>query len=339
MTRACRPGVSFLIAFGCAGCTSVQSALDPHGTIASELLRLIELIAFVCALVWLSVVVFLVIALMQQRRATDPAQPPLALEAATERRMGVAVTAALIGTVLIITAFTALSFATTRRLSLAEGNPIIIELRGYQWWWEVTYPDPHPDRIVVTANEIHIPVDHPVKIKLSAADVIHSFWVPSLAGKQDLIPGRDNTITLNAKRPGIYRGQCAEFCGFQHAHMALLVVAQSEAEYDAWRNAQLAASRPPSDAEQTRGRDVFEAKACATCHTLRGTNAAGKLGPDLTHVASRMSIAAGVLETTRGSLAAWIADPQTLKPGNNMPQVSLSADELNAVSSYMASLQ
>ncbi len=338
MIHACRSGVAILIALGCAGCTGVQSALDPHGTVAAQLSWLIELIVFVCALVWLAVICFLAAALVPGRQAGDPAAR-LVLDAPAERRMGVVVAVALAGTVLIITAFTALSFAATRRLNLTEADPVTIELTGYQWWWEVKYPDPQPDRVLVTANEIHVPVGRTIRIKLAAADVIHSFWVPSLAGKQDLIPGRDNTITLNADRPGIYRGQCAEFCGFQHAHMALLVIAQSEAEYEAWRSAQLAAATSPSDAEQARGRDVFEGKACAVCHTVRGTSAAGRLGPDLTHVASRKSIAGGALETTRGSLAAWIADPQTVKPGNNMPQVSLSADELNALSSYMASLQ
>jgi cytochrome c oxidase subunit 2 len=328
-----------LLPLCCVGCNGVQSALDPHGTVASELLRLIELIVLVCAIVWLGVMAVLVAALLRRREPLDPAREQLELDAASEHRMRIVVASAIGATVIVITAFTALSFATTRHLTLADANPIEIEVKGYQWWWEVRYSDPEPNRVLVSANEIHLPVGRAVHIKLSAADVIHSFWIPSLAGKQDLIPGRDDSITLNAQRAGIYRGQCAEFCGFQHAHMAMLVIAQPPAEFEAWRNAQLATARLPTDAEQATGQDVFEAKACATCHSVRGTNAAGKLGPDLTHIASRKSIAAGLLETTRGSLAAWIADPQTLKPGNNMPQLSLTADELRAVSAYMASLQ
>jgi len=169
--------------------------------------------------------------------------------------------------------------------------------------------------------------------------VIHSFWVPSLAGKLDLIPGRQNVLTFTASRPGLYRGQCAEFCGLQHAHMAVLVFAENEASFEAWRRAQIAPAAEPTDAETQAGRQVFVDKACSTCHTVRGTRAQGTLGPDLTHVASRATIAAGLLPTTRGSLGAWIADPQTLKPGNNMPMVSLTPDELTAVSAYMASLK
>jgi cytochrome c oxidase subunit 2 len=155
----------------------------------------------------------------------------------------------------------------------------------------------------------------------------------------DLIPGRDNEITFEARRPGIYRGQCAQFCGLQHAHMAFLVVAERPAEFEAWRRAQLQPARSPSNDEEEAGRKVFLAKPCAACHTIAGTTASGTLGPDLTHVASRKYIGAGLVETTRGALAAWIADPQTLKPGVNMPLVPLSSDELRAVSAYLASLK
>jgi cytochrome c oxidase subunit 2 len=163
--------------------------------------------------------------------------------------------------------------------------------------------------------------------------------VPSLAGKQDLIPGRDNAITFTALRPGVYRGQCAEFCGLQHARMAMVVIAETPQDFAAWRRAQSNAAASPGDAEQQLGQDVFVNKAFGACHTVRGTAAKGTLGPDLTHVASRRTIAAGVFETTRGSLAAWIADPQTIKPGNNMPMVPLNPDELNAVSAYLANLK
>jgi cytochrome c oxidase subunit 2 len=169
--------------------------------------------------------------------------------------------------------------------------------------------------------------------------VIHSFWVPNLAGKQDLIPGRANSLTFVAARPGVYRGQCAEFCGLQHAHMALLVVAQDAASFAAWRAAQLREAAAPRDAEAEQGRAFFISKQCAACHTVRGTSAAGTLGPDLTHVGGRAAIAAGVLPTTRGSLAAWIADPQTIKPGNNMPMVPMTPEQLRAVSAWLAELQ
>jgi cytochrome c oxidase subunit 2 len=242
-------------------------------------------------------------------------------------------------TVVIIIGLTLLSFFMTRGLTAANADALVLRLRGYQWWWEATYMDPRPDRTFTVANEIHVPVGRPVRILLEAPDVIHSFWVPSLAGKQDLIPGRANEITIVAQRPGVYRGQCAEFCGLQHAHMAFLVVAEAPADFASWRAAQLQPGSAPSTDEQEAGLRVFLAKPCAACHRIQGTPASGTLGPDLTHVGSRQYIAAGLLPTTRGSLAAWIADPQTLKPGNNMPMVSLTGDELRAVSAYMASLK
>ena len=150
-----------------------------------------------------------------------------------------------------------MSYAATRALSVAASDPLAIRLRGYQWWWEITYVDAQPDRTLITANEIHIPVGRPVRIELSAADVIHSFWVPNLAGKQDLIPGRSNDLTFIADRPGVYRGQCTEFCGLQHAHMALLVIVEEQAAFEAWREAQLQAARLPETAEQEAGRVFF----------------------------------------------------------------------------------
>jgi cytochrome c oxidase subunit 2 len=163
--------------------------------------------------------------------------------------------------------------------------------------------------------------------------------VPSLSGKQDLIPGRPNELTVRADHSGVYRGQCAEFCGMQHAHMAFLVVADTQEQFDKWAADQRKPAQAISEEEIAAGRDAFLVKPCASCHTIRGTAAAGTTGPDLTHIGSRRYIAAGLFETTRGSLAAWIADPQTLKPGNNMPNVPLTADELRSISAYMASLK
>jgi cytochrome c oxidase subunit II len=176
-------------------------------------------------------------------------------------------------------------------------------------------------------------------VLLSSQDVIHSFWVPNLAGKQDLIPGRDNGLDFTVQKAGTYRGQCAEYCGVQHAHMAFTVVALEPTDFDAWRQAQLRPGTEPTGPEQEAGRQAFLIRKCAGCHTVRGTPAKGVTGPDLTHLASRLTIAAGLFETTRGSLAAWIADPQNLKPGNNMPMVDLGADELKAISAYLISLR
>lgn len=307
-----------------------------HGAAAINLKQLIVLIVAVCSVVWALVIVVLIRALW--RRGSGREQP-IDLNPATEHRMTIAVIAATAATIIVITAFTVSSFFTTRALGVANKDDLTIKVRGQQWWWSVEYFGSAPDQRFETANELHIPVGRDVRIRLESADVIHSFWVPSLAGKQDLIPGRANELTIRAERPGVYRGQCAEFCGLQHAHMAFVVVAEQDAVFEAWLRAQRETAGETPDAEIAAGQQVFLSRPCAACHTIRGTSARGTIGPDLTHVGGRKYIAAGLFETTPGSLAAWIADPQTLKPGNNMPMVPLSADELRSVSAYLASLK
>src|SRR4051794_37287431 len=318
-----------------AGCTGWQSTLDPHGASAIDIKHHIVLIVAVCSGVWALVMLVLIGALARSRVREQPVNP----DPVVERRLTRAVVAAMTATVAIILAFTMAAFFTTRALSVAGRDDLTIKVQGQQWWWNVEYVGSTPDRHFTTANEIHVPVGVNVRFLLESSDVIHSFWVPSLAGKQDLIPGRRNEITVRAERVGLYRGQCAEFCGLQHAHMALLVVAEEQAAFDKWLHSQQASASQPSNPEAAAGEQVFLSRPCAACHTIRGTSAAGTTGPDLTHVGGRTYVAAGLLETTRGSLAAWIADPQTLKPGNNMPMVPLSADELRAVSAYLASLK
>ena len=319
-----------------AGCTGWQSAMDPMGTEAHELRALIWVFIIVAAVVWVLVMLVLAAAIMRRH---PPTSRPISPSGDSERRAAIAVSSAVVATVLVIAALTLESYLVTRQLYAGGADPLVVRVRGYQWWWEITYDNAKPARVFTTANEVHVPVGRQVSIELAAADVIHSFWVPNLAGKQDLIPGRDNQIAFTASRAGTYRGQCAEFCGLQHAHMGLLVIAESPDEFAAWCNAQLKDATVPDDAEQESGEHVVTGKACAACHTIRGTSAAGTLGPDLTHLASRSFIAAGVLPMTRGSLAAWIVDPQTIKPGNNMPMVALTADELRAASAYLASLK
>lgn len=330
--KALRAGVAVALCLLLASCAGWQSALDDHGSAARELKWLMLAIIAVCTLVWIAVMAVLVLALWRRRAlAVDGRQ--------TERRATWIVSGAVMMTLLIITGFTLASFFTTRALTLPSEGELLVRVRGIQWWWEVVYPDPDRSRAFKTANEIRIPVGRTVRLQLESPDVIHSFWVPSLAGKVDLIPGRLNELTLRADRAGVYRGQCAEFCGLQHAHMALLVIAEEQDTFDAWAEQQRGDAVISSDQEIERGRKAFLAKPCGTCHTVRGTQASGSTGPDLTHVGGRRTIGAGLLETTRGSLAAWIADPQTLKPGNNMPLVPMSAEELRAISAYMASLK
>ena len=326
----------WLFTWICPRCSDWQSVLWPGGPAAARLNWLLWVFVAVCGIVWLLVMLVLTIAVRGRHK---PPRLPLERDPRQEKASTIIVGIAVAATVLIISGLTFLSYAATRPISGEAGDTLVIRLRGYQWWWQVTYANSDASQTFRTANEIHIPVGQPVRFELSSADVIHSFWVPNLLGKQDLIPGRNNQVTLTADHPGVYRGQCAEFCGLQHAHMALLVVAEGAADYEAWRRGQLRQATPPDDAEAIKGSRFVTSHACAACHTVRGTPAAGTLGPDLTHVASRRYIAAGLLPTTRGSLAAWIVDPQTIKPGNNMPMVPMTADDVTSVSAYLATLK
>jgi cytochrome c oxidase subunit 2 len=318
------------------GCTGWQSALDVHGASAINVKQLIILIVVACSVVWTLVMIALIYALWRDRGGRGQ---PLRVDPGTERRMTISVVAAVAATVIIISAFTVASFFATRTLNAAGSDDLTIKVRGLQWWWGLEYFGSSDDRRFETANEIHIPVGRNVRLQLEGIDVIHSFWVPNLAGKQDLVPGRPNELIIRAERAGIYRGQCAEFCGLQHAHMAFFVIAEEGPVFDDWVRLQLRNANSSPDAEVAAGQQAFLAKQCAACHAIRGTSADGKTGPDLTHVGGRKYIAAGLLETTRGSLAAWIADPQTLKPGNNMPMVPLNPEELRSISAYLASLK
>jgi cytochrome c oxidase subunit 2 len=225
--------------------------------------------------------------------------------------------------------------------SYPHQRPVLtIDVTGHQWWWGVTYHFEQGPAQFRTANEIHIPVGKPVRLLLTSADVIHSFWVPRLQGKLDLIPGDTNDLRLLAKKPGLYRGQCAEFCGEQHAHMAFNVIAEDSATFQRWLGGQLADGAAPTDSITHVGQMLFVGGPCALCHTVRGTSALAQAGPDLTHVASRLTIAAGTLPNTLGNLEAWIANAQSIKPGTKMPTITqYSGTQLRALASYVASLK
>lgn len=220
------------------------------------------------------------------------------------------------------------------------GEPDLrIEVIGKQWWWDVRYYTPDGALDFITANEIHIPAGTSAEIVLRSADVLHSFWVPALAGKLDVIPGRENRLRLAAERPGMHRGQCAEYCGGPHALMAFLVVAEAPEDFERWRQRQREPAPPPRSAVARKGEQVF-LSYCAACHTVRGTPAAGELGPDLSHVGGRLSIAAGVLPNNAGTIAAWIADSQRIKPGNLMPSFGeFRGEELQALAAYVEGLK
>lgn len=212
---------------------------------------------------------------------------------------------------------------------------LTIDVTARQWFWDVRYPESG----AVTANEIHVPADTSVRVRLETEDVLHSFWVPSLNRKVDAIPGRTTSVTFHTTDPGIHRGQCAEYCGVQHANMALEVIVEPPEEFRAWLDRQAEPAREADGATVTRGSEVFFSAGCANCHTVRGTAADGDVGPDLTHVASRRRLAAATIPNTRGSLGGWVLDPQHIKPGALMPGVHLDGEETQALLDYLESLR
>lgn len=243
----------------------------------------------------------------------------------------------------VLTALLIYEIVIGNALSAGAPRPAEIEVTGKLWWWEVRYGNGNASGAgsqAVLANELYIPVGRPVEIALRTDNVIHSFWVPALAGKVDMIPGRTNRLVLEARVSGVYRGQCAEYCGMQHAWMAFYVVAVPEEAYGRWLANQAAPARETTDQFLLRGRDAFLREGCGACHTVRGTRANGVLGPDLTHVGGRLSLAAGRLDNHKGTLAGWIADSQGIKPGNLMPSTNtLSGEDLRAVAAYLESLK
>jgi cytochrome c oxidase subunit 2 len=319
-----------------AACRGWQSALDPQGPEARHLADLFWIFTAVLTAVWVLTMLALVAALRRRRPA---GADPLATDPATEGRMTAVVATAVALTAITVLVLTGVSYATQKRLFSTKADGLTIRIIGHQWWWEVRYEDPEPYKTFTTANEIHIPVGEPVKVKLNSSDVIHSFWVPTLTGKQDLITGRENEIQFTAEREGVYRGQCAEFCGWQHAHMGMLVVAKPKEEFERWREHQISAAESASDPERQRGQEIFLSKPCIMCHQVRGTPAGGRVAPDLTHVGSRQYIAAGTLPMSRGNLAAWIVDPQGIKPGVHMPLIKIEPEEIDPLVSYLEGLK
>lgn len=211
---------------------------------------------------------------------------------------------------------------------------------GHQWWWEVHYLNPDPSMQVTTANEIHIPSNRPVTIELESRDVIHSFWVPALHGKVDLIPGHPNYVRIEASHPGTYEGQCAEYCGAQHAHMRLLVIAQPSEEFQAWLSAQREPGRTPTTPEEQDGQKVFLSGPCIMCHTVRGTLAGGRVAPDLTHIGSRQFIAANSFPNDDAYLEAWVTHAQSLKPEAQMPDFTrFTGKQMRDLVAYLRQLQ
>jgi cytochrome c oxidase subunit II len=314
-----------------------SSALAPAGPLAARLAHLYWVFFAICAVVYLTVITLLVVGMKRCDEASSQ------LPAAQERRrlravaLGGIITTVVLVTLLIVTVSVGHGLNPLRR---ATPDATVVRVIARQWWWEFRYPGATPDAEVTTANELHIPVGRPVLLKLASRDVIHSFWVPSLYGKRDLIPGHDSTAYIQADRPGLFRGQCAEFCGAQHANMGFVVVAEPSDRFEAWLSKQRQPASPAlAAAEAARGRDVFLGGTCPMCHTIAGTVARASMGPDLTHVATRLTLGAGSLANARDHLAAWISDAQSIKPGNRMPPIPLPARQLADLVSYLETLQ
>jgi len=309
--------------------SSFQSALAAAGPQAAHIERLWWLMFWVASGVFTIVTAFVLGAVFLKRR-----------EPIRDDALRVGVTLGIAATVLTLFVLLVASVWTGRAVaSLGAESAVTINLTGRQWWWDAEYVDSAPSGRFHTANELHIPVGRPIVLNVTSHDVIHSFWVPNLHGKRDLIPGYTSSIWLQADTPGVYHGQCAEFCGLEHARMLLRVTAESAAEYENWRSNQVrAAAEPPGDAER-RGRDVFLHATCTQCHTIRGTIAGATMGPDLTHVASRGTLGAGTLPNTRGHLAGWVLDAQSAKPGSQMPPNSVAGGDLQMLLAYLESLK
>ena len=318
-----------------ASCTSHQSSLNPHSLEANKILDLFIVFIVVSAVVWVGILLAMGQGLLRRK---EERAGPLDLNEVAERRVAATILCLTVATGATVLALSVLSFfAQDAVIAGAARAPLQIRIFGHQWWWEVEYESPSADQTFLTANEIHVPVGLPVTLKLETRDVIHSFWAPSLNGKMDLVNDQENDLRFTVDRAGIYRGQCAEFCGLQHAHMGFEIIAEPPKEFDAWRAGQLSPARIEGEAEL--GDRVFRGKGCAVCHTIRGTPAGGKVGPDLTHVGSRREIAAAELPNNEGNLAAWIADPQHIKPGAMMPQMPLDGPDLIALVRYLGSLK
>jgi cytochrome c oxidase subunit 2 len=323
------PAVQCLPFLALAGCQQVQSVLAPHGPRAAEIAQLGWLLLAGGAAILLIVCIVLWLAIHGGRNAR-----------ARLASHSTVVAGGIVFPAITLSALLGYNLWLMREGGRASAEPAIrIEVVGEQWWWRVSYLSFAGAR-VASANEVRVPIGRAVEFELKSNDVIHSFWVPSLAGKVDMIPGRTTRLRLSVDRTGVFRGQCAEYCGGPHAWMAMAVVAMSAEDHSVWFSNESKAAVEPQTNIARRGEALFRAAGCGGCHTVRGTGATGTVGPDLTHVGSRRSIGADLLPMTQANLARFILDGQTLKPGNRMPPFRIfAADELDAVAAYLHGLR
>jgi cytochrome c oxidase subunit 2 len=324
-----------------AAFAGIQSSLDPAGIQAARINHLWWYFFWVCAVVYVLVLLAVLFVSIARRLPSDlPALSPFELPKSTEHRIARVVTVLVGMTILILFTFLLSEFFTGRRLyARTDPNPLQIKVIGRQWFWQFDYSDPVTSNSLTAYNELHVPVGRDVLFTLQSNDVIHSFWVPNLHGKKDLVPGYPTTTWFRADKEGVFRGQCAEFCGAQHAHMRFVVVAEAESKFKQWYSDALSTAHSPDTDSRARGQQVFLSTTCAVCHMISGTDARATIGPDLSHIASRPFIGAGTLPNNRGNLAAWIVDPQHIKPGIKMPPNPLEPADLQALLDYLESLK
>lgn len=322
-----------------SGCATVQSIFNSHGPAAE----------WIASLSWFMTILFLVVTLVMwallavaftKRRGTLAEHAPIDIGGGqTWIAIGGLGVPLLLLSVIFILGLKLLAAFPIHGMHDHAMKPDILII-GHQWWWEVHYLDGEPDQQFTTANEIHIPTNRSVNIELESHDVMHSFWVPSLHGKVDLIPGHANFIHIEASQPGSYQGQCAEYCGAQHAHMRLLVVAQDGDDYQAWTEQQQKPAIEPTSQDAIAGQQTFLAGPCSMCHQVRGTLAGGRVAPDLTHIASRQYIASNSYPNNDAYLEAWVTHAQSLKPEAKMPNLTqFDGEQLRDLVAYLRQLQ
>lgn len=328
--------VAFALLAGACAQNAPLDTLQPAGPIARQIDSLWDIVFAAAVIVFVIVEGLIVFAIFRFRHRKGDTTEPKQTHGNTRLEIGWTIAPAVL---LLVLAFP--TVATIFALARERPNSLHVDVSGHQWWWRYDYPEEK----VVTANELHIPTGRPIRLALHSGDIIHSFWVPKLGGKQDVVPGRVNHVTIQADRPGEYQGTCAEYCGLSHANMRLKVFAHTPEDFERWVEAQLEDAARPRRGLAREGERIFQAKQCVTCHTIRfdGSKATGTTGPELTHFAARSTFAGAIFERTDEHLAAWLRDAPAQKPGSKMPagisEMGLTERDIEALVAYLQSLR
>jgi cytochrome c oxidase subunit 2 len=331
---------SFATALLAGGCAGRQSVLDPAGLQAQRLDRLWWLYFDVCAAMYVLVLVAVIAALLVYRQGgrTPVPHPAERFDARFERRLTWVVVPMIVVATVLLAGLLAAEYRTRGVMhSLTKRQAMTVTVTGHQWWWEFEYQDSIPANNVNSPNELHLPIGVDVLLDLRSNDVIHSLWIPNLLGKRDLVPGHPTQTYVRADRAGTYYGQCAEFCGFQHATMRMTVIVEPMDRFRSWLEAQRSPAVEPATPSEQRGRQVFLSSTCIMCHTIQGTTAQSRMGPDLTHVGGRQEIAAATMTNRKDHMMQWIENPQSVRPGVRMPPNPTV--DLGALADYLESLK